>query len=75
MQQQGFTYMIYYNQSINAAREYQMCAAERPNIKTAIDNLKQSLPIGRKIGLLIRNSFVKITRLKSCCGHPGEPGC
>lgn len=52
-----------------------MCTSERPDIKTAIDNLKQSLPIGKKIGLLIKNSLIKITRLKSCCGHPGEPGC
>ena len=52
-----------------------MCAARHPSIKTAIDNLRQSLPIGRKIGLLIKNSFIKITRVKSCCGHPGEPGC
>jgi hypothetical protein len=52
-----------------------MCAAEHPNLKTAIDNLKQSLPLWRKIGLLIKNALIKITRLKSCCGHPGEPGC
>jgi hypothetical protein len=52
-----------------------MCTSERPDIKTAIDNLKQSLPIGKKIGLLIKNSLIKITTLRSCCGHPGEPGC
>jgi hypothetical protein len=52
-----------------------MCAARHPSIKTAIGNLKKSLPIRRKIGLLIKNSLIKITRLKSCCGHPGEPGC
>ena len=52
-----------------------MCAAEPPNLKTAVDNLKQPLPIKRKICLFIKNSLIKITRLKSCCGHPGEPGC
>ena len=52
-----------------------MCASERPDLKTVIDNLKQSLPIRRKILLFIKNSLIKITRLKSCCGHPGEPGC
>ena len=41
-----------------------MCTSERPNIKTAIDNLKQSLPIGEKIGLLIKNSLIKITTTK-----------
>jgi hypothetical protein len=52
-----------------------MCASERPSLKTAIDNLKQPLSMARKISLLIKNSFIKITRLKNCCGHPGEPGC
>ncbi len=52
-----------------------MCEAEKQNLKSVIDNLRQSLPIGRKISLIIKNSFLKIIRLKSCCGHPGEPGC
>jgi hypothetical protein len=52
-----------------------MCAAERPDLRTAINNLKQPLPIGKKMGLFIKNSIIKITRLKSCCDHPGEPGC
>lgn len=52
-----------------------MCASERPDLKAVIDNLKQPLPILRKIFLLIKNSLLKIIRLRSCCGHPGEPGC
>jgi hypothetical protein len=52
-----------------------MCAQERPSLRTVADNLRQPLPIQRKICLFIKNSLIKITRLKSCCGHPGEPGC
>ncbi len=52
-----------------------MCASERLDLKTVIDNLKQPLPIRRKIYLFIKNSLIKVTKLKSCCGHPGEPGC
>jgi len=52
-----------------------MCVEGRPDLRIAIDNLKQHLPVGKKLGLFIKNSFIKISRLNSCCGHPGEPGC
>jgi hypothetical protein len=36
-------------------------------------NLRQPMPLGRKLRLILRN------RLRfpptPCCGHPGEPGC
>jgi len=32
-------------------------------------------PIGTKLWLTARNRFRSVTRLKGCCGHPGEPGC
>jgi hypothetical protein len=36
-------------------------------------NLRQPMPLGRKLRLLMKN------RLRfppaPCCGHPGEPGC
>jgi len=36
-------------------------------------NLRQPVPLGRKLRLLIRNRLrVPPT---PCCGHPGEPGC
>jgi hypothetical protein len=38
-----------------------------------MDNLRQPMPLGRKLRLILRN------RLRfpptPCCGHPGEPGC
>jgi hypothetical protein len=52
-----------------------MCAEKRPNARDVMDNLKKPMPLGKKFAVLIRNSFIKITKLRSCCGHPGEPGC
>ncbi len=52
-----------------------MCAKGRPNAKAVIDNLKKPMPIWKKVGLIIKNSALKIVRFQNCCGHPGEPGC
>ena len=30
---------------------------------------------GKKLALSLKNNTRKITRLKPCCGHHGEPGC
>jgi hypothetical protein len=38
-------------------------------------NLGVEMPLGRKSWLVVRNSTLKIVRLKDCCGHHGEPGC
>jgi len=47
----------------------------RPVDVAFIRNLKQPMPLGRKLALVARNTRIKITRLQSCCGHPGVPGC
>jgi len=52
-----------------------MCATEKPDIKAVIGNLKKSIPLWRKLGLVIKNTLLKITKFQNCCGHPGEPGC
>jgi len=52
-----------------------MCDSERPSARAVMENLKKPMLVAKKIRLFIRNSFIKITRLRSCCGHPGEPGC
>ena len=52
-----------------------MCASKRPNVKAVISNLKVQMPLGKKIHLFIKNNLIKIIKLQSCCGHPGEPGC
>lgn len=52
-----------------------MCNKERPTLDAIIGNLKSSMPLSKKVRLFIRNSALKILKLRSCCGHPGEPGC
>jgi len=46
-----------------------------PDPRAALRNLRQPMPLGRKIGLVVRNGVIKIKTRSSCCGHPGEPGC
>ncbi|MDD4859298.1 MAG: hypothetical protein PHR56_03735 [Dehalococcoidales bacterium] len=38
-------------------------------------NMSVTMPLRRKIYLVLRNNFIKICKRQSCCGHPGEPGC
>jgi hypothetical protein len=52
-----------------------MSNRDRPDVKVVLDNLRTPMPLGKKIRLFIRNNALKIARLKTCCGHPGEPGC
>jgi hypothetical protein len=32
-------------------------------------------PVSKKVWLTLKNRARLISTLKSCCGHPGEPGC
>ncbi|MFN2613615.1 MAG: hypothetical protein ABR552_02210 [Actinomycetota bacterium] len=32
-------------------------------------------PVGKKLRLFAKNELRKAARLKTCCGHHGEPGC
>jgi len=48
---------------------------DRPVPAAFVRNLKQPMPLAKKISLALRNGAIKITRLQTCCGHPGEPGC
>ncbi|MCX8111260.1 MAG: hypothetical protein N3D15_08445 [Syntrophorhabdaceae bacterium] len=48
---------------------------KRPSVKAFFTNLHVKMPLWKKCWLLIRNNGKKIIFLKSCCGHPGEPGC
>jgi hypothetical protein len=47
----------------------------KPNPKAFVDNLKGPMPIQKKLFLFLKNNARKIVTAKSCCGHPGEPGC
>jgi hypothetical protein len=46
-----------------------------PALRAFITNMSAPMPFPRKVYLLFRNNFIKITKKQSCCGHPGEPGC
>jgi hypothetical protein len=52
-----------------------MCGETAPSPSAYMANLRQPMPLDRKVRLLARNTARKVIRLKSCCGHPGEPGC
>ncbi|HMK50046.1 MAG TPA: hypothetical protein VK435_08335 [Thermodesulfovibrionales bacterium] len=52
-----------------------MCEERRPNTKAVIENLKKPMPLGEKFFKTIRNTLLKIIRMKTCCGNKGEPGC
>jgi hypothetical protein len=53
-----------------------MCAKKnKPNVKDVVGNLSKSMPLPKKISLLIKNNTYKLFNLKNCCGNPGEPGC
>jgi len=39
------------------------------------NNWSAPMPLHRKFYLAVRNTWIKISKRQSCCGHPGEPGC
>jgi hypothetical protein len=47
----------------------------RPSVRSFLTNLHVEMPWLKKVHLLIRNNWIKIRNVQSCCGHPGEPGC
>jgi hypothetical protein len=53
-----------------------VCSSDHaPSPSQAWANLVQPMPLGRKLQLLRRNVWTRISLLSQCCGHPGEPGC
>jgi len=46
-----------------------------PDPAAFANNLSAPMSASRKLRLIVRNNALKIARLQSCCGHPGEPGC
>lgn len=52
-----------------------MCGNDAYDVPAFIANIRQPMPLGRKLWLITRNISRKVFRLKTCCGHPGEPGC
>jgi len=52
-----------------------MCSQEGPGPSAYIRNVRAPMPLDEKLRLLSKNTWVKISRMQACCGHPGEPGC
>jgi hypothetical protein len=53
-----------------------MCGEKRHGtVSETLQNLRQPMPLGRKIRLVLRNTWLKIRNRSDCCGNYGEPGC
>ncbi len=52
-------------------REYRI--SER--VRVFLKNLLLPGMLSSKIRLVIKNNFIKVNRLRGCCGFHGEPGC
>ena len=40
-----------------------------------LDNLRQPMPLWRKVRLVLSNNLIKIRTRRDCCGNHGQPGC
>jgi hypothetical protein len=40
-----------------------------------LQNMRQPMPLARKIKLVLRNNAIKLRTGSTCCGNYGEPGC
>lgn len=53
-----------------------MCSDQRHGTPQELaDNLRQPMPLSRKLRLIIRNGWIRIRTGSNCCGNHGEPGC
>jgi hypothetical protein len=52
-----------------------MCGENMPRPSDYMANLREPMPLGRKLRLIAHNTWRKMRGLKPCCGHHGEPGC
>jgi len=44
-------------------------------LRDVFTNMSVPMPLHRKLYLVFRNNAIKVIKMQSCCGHPGEPGC
>jgi hypothetical protein len=52
-----------------------MCSEQRRGTASeATENLRQSMPLGRKARLVLRNTWIKVRTRSDCCGNYDEPG-
>lgn len=53
-----------------------MCSeGHQPTPSEALQNLRQPMPLTRKMYLVVRNNWRKVRTASTCCGNYGEPGC
>ncbi|MFQ5610599.1 MAG: hypothetical protein ACE5H9_00535 [Anaerolineae bacterium] len=53
-----------------------MCSDQRRGtLPETLENLRQPMPLGQKLALILRNNWIKIRTGSTCCGHHGQPGC
>lgn len=53
-----------------------MCDEHRHGTPSeTLENLRQPMPLPRKLYLIVRNTWLKIRTGSSCCGNHGQPGC
>ena len=46
-----------------------------PSLRSIFTNMAAPMPLHRKLWLVVRNSLSRLKNGRTCCGHPGEPGC
>lgn len=46
-----------------------------PSLDDFFTNMSVPMPLHRKLYLVLRNNMLKLRKGRTCCGHPGEPGC
>jgi hypothetical protein len=47
----------------------------QPSLSVVWANLRQPMPISRKLRLIAQNYAIRFRKRQDCCGHPGQPGC
>jgi hypothetical protein len=55
-----------------------MCAPKDPNrpaVKKVTRNMTKSVPLDTKIKQIATNMWIRVSKLQTCCGHPGQAGC
>lgn len=52
-----------------------MCDGERGTRSAYLENLRADMPVSRKLAAVVRNMARRLFPPRTCCGHPGEPGC
>jgi hypothetical protein len=45
------------------------------SLRDFFTNLQADMPLTRKAQRLLANNWIKLSRMRDCCGNHGEPGC